>query len=373
MADTPLKQARQRANLKADAVIRRIIELAQRFDIAPMSETSLKTNLSRWENGRQQVSAKYRPLFREIYGRTNEELGFPPDEEEEDDEHAELLSRIHRASSVDPPMVEALRHEIDAMRYPDRKLGGARLFDRLNSTVENARELLTFDAALNTRAPLAGALTEASTLAGWLALSRNAVSQAWDHYERAKYAAGVAEDHALLAHATAEQAFVLIDIGETIMAVRQLEYARELAAGRVSPVLAAWLTAAHGEGLAATGHAGPAIRAFDQATALLPTDPRDPQLPFLFLGQSHLERWRGNALVRVGNTESVETLGAALEQLPDEFGRARVGVLVDLATGYAAAGDRAAAQYYQNQARRLGRQINAERHLRRLSRLTLPL
>ena len=49
---------------------------------------------------------------------------------------------------------------------------------------------------------------------------------------------------------------------------------------------AVWITA--------TG-ASMIARAFDDAQALLPADPVDPALPFLFLGGTHLNRWRGNA------------------------------------------------------------------------------
>ncbi|WP_020501825.1 hypothetical protein [Sciscionella marina] len=371
MPDTKLKQARLRRNLKADAVVRMILEMSPRFGVTPTSETSMKTNLSRWENGRQQVSEKYRPIFREIYGRENEQLGLPPDPEE-DDEIAELRERIQIASSVDAGMIEAIRQRIDSMRYTDRKLGGPGLHDDLHNLITQIEGLLNYSTDIGQHATLAGALTEASTLAGWFALSRNAVGQAWKHYERGKRAAYESGNTALLAHATAEQAVVLLDIGEPEKAARQLEHARALAAHQVSPLLGAWLAAAHGEGLAAIGNRAAALHAFEQAAELLPSDPVDPQLPFVFLGGTHLDRWRGNALVRIGDTAAIDALTDALDQLPDDFARARVGMLVDLAFAYAATGDHAASQYHARHARQLGRQLNSDRHLRRLSSLTLP-
>ena len=41
-----------------------------------MSRTSLKTAVSRWENGHMSPDRQYRRLFREIYGLTDAELGF---------------------------------------------------------------------------------------------------------------------------------------------------------------------------------------------------------------------------------------------------------------------------------------------------------
>ena len=60
--------------------------------------------------------------------------------------------------------------------------------------------------------------------------------------------------------------FVLIDVGETASAVEQLAYACEVAEGTAPPLLRAWLSAAHGEGLAAVGDRDGALRAAPVAT-----------------------------------------------------------------------------------------------------------
>lgn len=98
----------------------------------------------------------------------------------------------------------------------------------------------------------------------------------------------------------------------------------------------------------------------------------DAALPFLFLGGSHLDRWRGNALSKLGEPEAIDQLSSALPRLPAAFVRARTGLLVDLAFAYAAAGDRDAALDHAKQARRLASQIKSDRQLRRLGGLILP-
>lgn len=112
----------------------------------------------------------------------------------------------------------------------------------------------------------------------------------------AKSAAREAESPALIAHAFAEQSFVLIDIGEVDHALDQLAHAREVAEGAAPPLLRAWLAAAHGEGLSASGQRDSALRTFDTADTLILADPVDAELPFLFLADTDLDRWRGNAL-----------------------------------------------------------------------------
>ena len=115
-----------------------------------------------------------------------------------------------------------------------------------------------------------------------------------------------------------------------------------------------------------------ALRAFDAADELLPTDPVNPALPFLFLAGAHLDRWRGNAMSRLGEPDAIDQLTDALPRLPRDFTRARAGMLVDLAYAYAAAGDRDAALTHARQAKRLAMQIKSDRQLRRLNGLILP-
>jgi tetratricopeptide (TPR) repeat protein len=267
--------------------------------------------------------------------------------------------------------VDVFRHQVDHARYIDRRFGALTQLDQLRTQIDQVQQLLTHCPGPQ-RPTLAGVLVEASTLAGWQALDRAALGQAWAYYERAKTAAREAGSAALLAHATAEQAFVMIDLDETTAAVDQLAHARDIANDAATPLLSAWLAAARGETLAAAGRADDARRAFDTASSLLPANPIDPALPFLFLGDSHLDRWRGNALARVGAPDAIDQLTAALTRLPADFVRARTGLLVDLAYAHAAAGDRDAALTYARQARRLAAQIKSDRQQRRLNQLVLP-
>jgi tetratricopeptide (TPR) repeat protein len=367
---TSLQTVRRHLGYTAAQVIDLLTRRAHALNLPIATGASLKTKLSRWENGKEQPSEIYQRLFREIYGRTNAELGFP-DQPEEGPEAAELRSRLARARTVDAETVDVFRHQVDHVRHVDRRFGALTQRDPLRTHIGQVHQLLSYGAGPQ-RPALAAVLAEASTLAGWQALDRAALGQAWTHYERAKAAAREADSPALLAHATAEQAFVLIDLDETTAAVDQLAHARTIVNGTATPLLRAWLAAAHGETLAAAGHADDARRAFDTASSLLPTDPVDPALPFLFLGDSHLDRWRGNALARVGAPDAIDQLTNALGRLPVEFVRARTGLLVDLAYAHAATGDRDAALAHARQGRRLAAQIKSDRQQRRLDRLVLP-
>jgi tetratricopeptide (TPR) repeat protein len=367
---TRLKEVRTLQDYSAGEVVRMLLRRAETLGVPVMSANSLKTKLSRWENGHEQVSQPYRRLFRDIYGRTNDELGFPP--EVEDSEVDELLARITVARSIDPATVALFRQQVETARHVDRRFGGITVLDQLRSTIAQIESLLGYSTRRGQRELLAGVLTEASALAGWEALDRNAIRQAWDHHERAKAAALEACSPLLFAHSTAQQAFILLDLGETAAAVDQFADARHHAQRTAPALLRSWLAAAHGEGLAAAGRRDEALCAFDLAGALLPADPEDPALPFLFLGGAHLDRWRGHALARLGERDAINHLTDALPRLPADFVRARTGMLVDLAHAHAAAGDRDAALDHARQARRLASQIKSDRQLRRLAALILP-
>jgi tetratricopeptide (TPR) repeat protein len=371
MAATRLQEVRRTLGYSANAVISMLLQRAEKLNYVVMSSASLKTKLSRWENGHEQVSLpEYRRLFRDIYGRTNEELGFPPDSG--DDEAEELLAQLTIARTVDAGTVELFRQQVEQARHVDRQFGGVSVLDQLRSNILQMENLLNYSTLRGQREALAVVLAEASALAGWEALDRNAIRQAWDLHERAKAAAREANSPVHLAHATAQQAFILIDLGQVDMALAQLAEARTIAQNVAPSLLKAWLASAHGEGLTASGQRDDALRAFDTAADLLPTDPVDPSLPFLFLAGAHLDRWRGHALSRLGEPDAVDQITDALPRLPAEFTRARTSMLVDLAYAYAAFGDRNAAVEHARQAKRLAMQIKSDRQLRRLNGLILP-
>lgn len=177
MAPTKLKEVRSTLDYSSNAVISMLLQRAEALNFAVMSPASLKTKLSRWENGHEQVSlAEYRRLFRDIYGRTNEELGFPP--ESGDDEREELIAQITIARTVDAGTVELFRQQVEQARHVDRRFGGVTVLDQLRSNILQIERLLGYSTQRGQRQALAGVLTEASALAGWEALNRNAIRQA---------------------------------------------------------------------------------------------------------------------------------------------------------------------------------------------------
>ncbi|GAA0242903.1 hypothetical protein GCM10010492_47680 [Saccharothrix mutabilis subsp. mutabilis] len=357
-----------------DQVIRFLLKRGPQIGVAVASESSLPIMLSRWENGHVEVTDPgYRRLFREFYGRTNEELGFPPDLLSESTE--ELRDRLVIARGVDRETLDLFQSQVNSIRGSDKRFGSLPVLDQLNTLIGQMEKVRTFSVNTASRQRLAATLTDARTLAGWTALDRGSQVQAWQYHEDAKVSAREADSPYLLAHAAAQQAVILLDIGEPESAVELLEFARYVAENRAPSLLRTWLAAAHGEGLAAAGRHDDALRAFDEAQSLLPANPIDPEMPFLLLNDAHLLRWRGSALLRLGDHDAINELEAAaqrLEQSPASAVRGQVGMLTDLAFAYAAAGDSRMAVEYARKARRLATQIGSDRQRRRLANLELP-
>lgn len=187
-----------------------------------------------------------------------------------------------------------------------------------------------------------------------------------------KSAARDAGDLLYLSHAMGEQAYVLLDAGRAALAVELVREAREASGPRLSPRLSAWLYAAEAEMCAHAGEADDCQRALDLAASALPVgdEARDPDMPSIFLNDSHLTRWRGNALALIGQDSAVLDLRAALESMDPTFLRAQAGVRCDLAQAHTFRGEYDEAARQIKEARRLANRTGSVRHRRRIDQLS---
>lgn len=298
---------------------------------------------------------------------STERSGAPPIEFAEFETNAAALARhITTASRVDDETIGLLADQIENTRRLDRRFGAATLLGALRLHAEHIDSLFTHATSAPTRRALATVLTDAHTLAGWQSLDRGEVSAAWKHYRQACDAAHASESPALLAHALAERAVVLADVGRTAEGADMSRHARMI--GQVgAPLLRAWLAAAHGEALAADGRENASLHAFEEAAQRLPaTVERDEDGPYLALDAVHLARWRGHALARFGHADAVPVLTHALTAHDAEFSRAEAGLRTDLAIAHLASGERDAAQEQRAAAQVIAESVGSARQRRRL-------
>jgi transcriptional regulator with XRE-family HTH domain len=370
-----LKTARGAREWSQERLVREIERHARQHMLTVASTASLRVYVSEWENGRRPISARYAKILRALLGVTDDELTGRTDSSpvlSAADGYDELMSRIDAARSVSLTMVKTFMDQTELLRTMDRQMGAASLVDQMTAHLATLEDALTFAVLPETRRPVARALAGAATLAAWQALDVGAVERAWRHYELGKRAAQEAEEPMYLAHATAEQAYVLCDAGRAPMAVELIRDAQRLGGEAMSPRLKAWLYAAEAEICARAGLQKECRRALEDAVRCLPSgvEARDPDMLSIFLNEGHLARWRGNALALIGDDEAVGSLYTALETADPTFIRASAGLRCDLAQAHIARGEYDQAHEHLRQARLVASRTGSVRHRRRIEQLT---
>jgi hypothetical protein len=178
-----------------------------------------------------------------------------------------------------------------------------------------------------------------------------------------------------LAHAMAEQAYVLCAAGKPGLAVQLIQEAQASVGTKASPRLTAWLHAAKAELLAQAGQVKASHLSLDLAAAALPdgVSDRDPDMVSIFLNSNHLARWRGNVLAQLGDTTAMSSLYEALAGMDSTFTRAAAGLHCDLAQAHLAREEEDQAKSHLHQARLLANRTGSARHRSRIDHLTARL
>ncbi|MEG9548667.1 helix-turn-helix domain-containing protein [Streptomyces griseus] len=372
---TGLRAARKARGWSQERLIYEMRRVAEQRLLDIASPASLKVYISEWENGRRAITDRYAALLRPLLGVTDAELrGDVEGARPAAGGYEELLSRIDSSSSLSESMVGSFLDQTELLRTMDRQMGAAGLVDQMNGHLAAMEDALTFAVLPGARRPIAAALAGASTLAAWQALDAGAVERAWRRYELAKKAAQDAESPLYLAHAMGEQAYVLADAGRSLLAIELVRDAQRTQAERQSPRLRAWLAAAEAELCATAGvdMASEARAALERAESLLPNDGevRDPDMLSIFLNTSHLTRWRGNVLAKLGDESAMDELYSSLNSADPSFVRASAGVHCDLTQAHLARGELDQARSHLQKARLAANRTGSVRYRQRVELLT---
>lgn len=372
-----LRSTRTARGWSQERLVREIEQYARKNVTDVASTASLRVYVSEWENGKRTLSDRYAGILRKLLGVTDAELrgAVPAAVAASVDGYDELLNRIDAAGSVGESMVQAFNDQTELLRTMDRQRGAAGLVDQMTGHLAALEDALNFAVLPSARRPVALALAGASTLAAWQAIDSGAVERAWRHYELAKRAARDAEAPMYLAHAMAEQAYVLCEAGRPALGVELVRDARRTVGQSGSARLRAWLHAAEAEMCAYAGMPDDSRRALDAALATIPAGPadRDPDMLSIFLNGTHLARWQGNVLAMLGDSDAVTSLYGALEDMDPSFVRARAGLHTDLAHAHLTRAEYDDAHTHLRQARLLAGRTGSVRQRRRVDMLSARL
>ncbi|MBC3843595.1 hypothetical protein GXW82_35475 [Streptacidiphilus sp. 4-A2] len=355
----------------------RLRQAATRRGLTLPKDDSISRRMASWENGHSEPDDIYLALLSEIFqAEPDTLLNRPRKAPEMDADEAELLLRLDTARGVDASLIAMLNAHTDLIRMKDRKLGAVVLAEEVRAHLDQVETLLRHSVFRAGRSSLAFVLADASALAGWQAVDTGSLSDAWEHFERAKAAAREADDPKILAFASAEQAYVLLDLQRPQDALTMIQQAHREDHRRLPPLMRTWLYAAEAEAYAASDDASSALRTMDVAASSLPdgTDEGDVTMSYLALNLVHLARWRGGILARLGDADAIEDLNRALAGMGSgAFTRAEAGLRCDLAGALIARGETGEAAQQIEQARRLVALSGSTRQRRRLDQLAQQL
>ena len=320
---TPLRAARDAQGWSQSVAARALAGLARQRGVPVASAASLKTLLSRWENGHATPEAPYRALLEELYAESGVDLTPPAPVPDTAGPVTRLRARLATAAAVDAEVVALWRAQLVTAQHLDDRLGGAGAANAVGVLVEQLESVLPHLPDPDRHQPVAALLARACLLAGTQALDAGDPDTAVARFTRAAETARDAGAADLVAAAAAGHADALVDVGAPQDALAVLEHAR----------------------------------------------PRpDPTHPSRDLAVELAEPGSGlghGTLGTLGHAPTVEQLSAALAESP-RSARERAELHAELARACTAAGRAADAAAHARAARALATRIGSRRVLRRL-------
>lgn len=362
-AGAALREARAARGWSQSEAARKLVALGGRRAVVVAAAPSLKTLLSRWENGHAQPEPQYRTLLADIYGRSVEELGI--DDAGGGSAHGTGAERLRAAvAAAAVPDDGSWRAQLEAIVRLDAEFGVAGSGALAPTLVEQLEGRLVHALTPGARDAAARALTGAAALACAQALDRGDPDAAWRFGERARTAAVESERPVAAAAGMAGMAAALIEAGDADAAVTLLEHAPTGG----PPAATARVAAALGHAQAARGEAAATGRAFARAfssieragQAATPAAVRvDAVRPVADFELAEMHRRHGHALVALGDPEAATPLRLALAAGP-RTARHRAALHADLALALAA-GHAAEAAEHARSARVIALRIGSVR------------
>ena len=363
-APSGLRAARARRGWSQSEAARELAALAATRGAPVASTGSLKTLLSRWENGHTVPERQYRSMLADLYDRTPTELGIDAPDVSGSHPSDGLADALASASAGFRDGLPLWRRQLALAHELDDELGAAGADELVEALVERLRQILVHTVPRSARSELAGLLTDAAALAGAQALDRTHLDRAWRRFDQARGAGREADLPDAEAVAVAGQAAVLVDLGQPGTAVELL--------GQVPPAPDGPVQARLQAALAMAAAAGGEPQVSRRAIAAAERGLRSPMDLVDRVGRpaaelADLPRWQGRVLVTLGDPGAVEPLRLALHAEPRSV-RHRAAVHADLALALQPDQPQEAARHART-ARQLATGIGSTRIAARLSAL----
>jgi transcriptional regulator with XRE-family HTH domain len=212
---SPLRAAREAQGWSQIDAARALAELARTRDVRVAAPGSLKTQLSRWENGHATPEQPYRTLLAELYPGWRPVGGTAPADR--------LRARVAAAAAVDDEVVALWRTQLATAEQLGGRLGPGAAAAAVRVLVEHLETVLPHLPDPHRYRPVAALLARACLLAGAHALDEGDPEAAHARFVRAAEVAPAGSD--LCAQAAVGRAEALHEVGAAAEARAVLEHA----------------------------------------------------------------------------------------------------------------------------------------------------
>ncbi|MFI6235247.1 hypothetical protein ACIBD9_16960 [Micromonospora sp. NPDC050784] len=335
-----------------------LLAAARREGVTIAGQASLKTMLSRWENGTGKPDVVYRQLFCTVYERDEDELGFT--------EAGRGNPRV--APSVDRETIDCFRSVFDQHVRADNLMGPHHLVDVVRAQAALIDDILP-GAKNDVRNDLLLWACRYNEFAGWLYQDADDPKSAMHYSDRAM-------DYAMAIGEPTETAYLLMrksnianDLGGFDRAIG-LGSAALREARHVSPRVRALVLAQQARAYSLRGLADDARRAIDAATHELERPGADADDLASYCTPAYIEMQAASCWADLDAPDrAIPVFRRALATMPTGMRRDQGLCETRLALAHAAAGDKATACRVGHHAVRTVRTATSARALSELRRL----
>lgn len=362
---TRLQAVRLEMGWKQAQTIHALQQVAGGEGVSIATVRSLKTMLSRWENGHDCPDPVSQRLLCRVYGRTPEELGLA-----RDDKAAIVLPRV--APAVGPEMVAYFRNVFVEHLRADNLMGPHHLVDVVRAQATLLDQMLP-NARGVVRRDLLTLAFRYNELAGWLYQDAGNPESAMRYTDRStEYALELGELRETV-YALMRKADIAADLENPDRAIGLTEAALR-DQSRVLPRLRALILRLRGRAYASLGNPSECARALDaaQAEVLRPYDAPDNLTAYCtpaYIGMEAASCWS-----KLGRFDSaVVTYERSLESWPESLRRDRGLCLARLTNAHAGQEDVERACAAGRQAVEVIRSATSSRALSELQRARVRL
>lgn len=307
---TILRQARETRGWTSDQLNHAVRSEARRLGVPTASATSLRVQISRWENGQASPDDRYQSLLSTVLRLPRAALGFAEGAEVSDNGGiSALVRRSPRRTAVGGNVLEYFQNQLAAHAELDNQAGPGLVIDSVKVQFAQIKSLL-----LNGSSEMAHLAARFAEHAGWLSQDSGENTEALKYTDEAVDLAESADDPTLTAYSVMRKSNVLSAIGDhrrALITANRATLAAERSAPEMLPVCLRQVALA-----AADLHLESESRAALERALTLLNEPASDHASYCTV--SYLEMESAHCLLHLGNGAlAKEACGRALASWPD--------------------------------------------------------